>query len=247
MAISLDPHKLPKHIAIIMDGNGRWAKMQNLPRLEGHRRGSETVEEIIEQCRNLGIQNLTLYAFSQENWNRPPEEVASLMALLKLFLVKKRKKLLDNEIRLLTIGQIDLLPEEVLRELTKTVHATRHCAKMTLILALSYSSRNEIVEAVNQALRQAMGSDDFSYLIDEDKFDRLLYTEGRSCPDLLIRTSGEFRISNFLLWQMAYTELYFTDTLWPDFSKKELEKAIEEYQRRERRFGRTTEQIRAVC
>jgi len=247
MEISRDKSKLPKHIAIIMDGNGRWAKKQNLPRLEGHRRGSETVEEVVEACREIGIQHLTLYAFSHENWNRPAQEVASLMRLLKLFLIQKRDKLIKNEIRLLAIGKTDLLPEEILRELTKTIEMTRQFSKMTLTLALSYSSRGEIVDAVNQVIRTAMAQQDPSYVIQEDEFDRLLFTEGRSPPDLLIRTSGEYRISNFLLWQMAYTELYFTDTLWPDFTRDDLIKAVFEFQRRERRFGLTTEQIRATA
>ncbi len=236
---------LPKHIAIIMDGNGRWAQNRDLPRLEGHRQGSETVEEIVEACRELGVENLTLYAFSQENWHRPDEEVLGLMELLKYFLIKKREKLLRNKIRLRVIGQVDRLPEEVLRELTRTIEETRHGDKMTLILALSYSARNEIVDVVNQVLRTAMADGDVSRVVKEADLDRLLYTEGLPNPDLLIRTSGEYRISNFMLWQMAYTELYFTETLWPDFSRAELEKAILEYQRRERRFGLTREQIRA--
>jgi undecaprenyl diphosphate synthase len=242
---AIDKTKLPQHIAIIMDGNGRWAQNRNLHRLEGHRRGSETVEEVVEACREIGIQNLTLYAFSQENWNRPSNEVLGLMELLKLFLVQKREKLLKNKIRLRVIGQIDRLPEEVLRELTKTIYETRHCDQMTLVLALSYSSRGEIIEMVNQVIRLCMANSDSSHMIKEEDLDRLLYTEGLPNPDLLIRTSGEYRISNFLLWQMAYTELYFTETLWPDFSREDLENAILEYQRRERRFGLTTEQIRA--
>ncbi len=235
--------ELPRHIAIIMDGNGRWARQRKLHRLEGHRRGSETVEEVTEACREMGIQYLTLYAFSQENWNRPLEEVHGLMELLKHFLISKREKLLRNEIRFRVIGQVDRLPEVVLRELTKTIYETRHCDRMTLVLALSYSSRSEMVDTVNQAIRLALSRGDASQLLREEDFDRLLYTEGLPNPDLLIRTSGEHRISNFLLWQMAYTELYFTDTLWPDFGRKDLENAILEYQRRERRFGLTTEQI----
>jgi undecaprenyl diphosphate synthase len=201
---------------------------------------------MVEACRELGIQQLTLYAFSQENWSRPQEEVLSLMALLKFFLHQKREKLIQNGIRLLTIGKVDLLPESILKELTKTIEATRQCSDMTLTLALSYSSRSEIVDAVNQILRTALANQDYSRMIQEDEFDRYLYTEGRMPPDLLIRTSGEHRISNFLLWQMAYTELYFTETLWPDFTRKDLLKAISEYQGRERRFGLTTEQIRAT-
>ncbi|MCE9624987.1 MAG: isoprenyl transferase [Deltaproteobacteria bacterium] len=237
---------MPRHIAIIMDGNGRWARNRQLPRLEGHRRGSEVVEGIAETCRDLGIENLTLYAFSQENWSRPTDEVAGLMELLKYFLVEKRPKLIKNEIRLRVIGQIDRLPESVLRELTKTIYETRHCEKMTLTLALSYSSRSELTEVVNLMVRSALAEGNASRVVREDELDRMLYTEGLPEPDLLIRTSGEHRISNFLLWQMAYTELYFTETLWPDFGRAELEKAIEEYQRRERRFGLTTDQVRAI-
>ena len=236
--------ELPRHIAIIMDGNGRWARQRRLHRLEGHRRGSETVEEITEACRELGIEVLTLYAFSQENWHRPEDEVSGLMELLRHFLTSKREKLLRNGIRLRVIGQVDRLPEPVLRELTFTMDATKHCDKMTLVLALSYSSRSEIVDTINQILRAALARQDASLLIDESDLDHWLYTEGLPNPDLLIRTSGEHRISNFMLWQMAYTELYFTDTLWPDFSRSELEKALLEYRRRERRFGRTTEQVK---
>ena len=245
MESQIDKGKLPRHIAIIMDGNGRWAQNRQLHRLEGHRKGSETVEEVVETCRDIGVQNLTLYAFSQENWNRPSDEVVGLMALLKHFLVSKRPKLLKNGIRFRVIGKVDRLPEDVLRELTKTISETRHCDQMTLVLALSYSSREEIIDTINSVLRQAMADADSSYMLDEKDFDRLLYTDGMPNPDLLIRTSGEFRISNFLLWQMAYTELYFTETLWPDFRRQDLENAILEYQRRERRFGLTTEQIRA--
>jgi undecaprenyl diphosphate synthase len=168
------------------------------------------------------------------------------MELLNYFLVAKREKLIKNGIRFRVIGQVDRLAEPVLRELTKTIEATRRCGKMTLVLALSYSSRTEIIDTINQIIRSALASGDASQVLKEEDFDRWLYTEGLPHPDLLIRTSGEHRISNFLLWQMAYTELYFTETLWPDFSRKDLEKAILEYQRRERRFGQTTEQIRAV-
>ncbi len=246
MAFSLEKKKLPRHIAIIMDGNGRWAERRALPRLEGHRRGSETVESMVEYCREIGIEHLTLYAFSQENWNRPSEEVLSLMDLLKLFLIQKKQKLITNGVRLLTIGQVDRLPESVLRELTKTIQETSGCSKMRLTLALSYGARAEIVDAVNQVMRQALAEPEKVPQIQEEDFDRCLYTEGRHPPDLLIRTSGEYRISNFLLWQMAYTELYFTETLWPDFTREDLQKAIAEYQRRERRFGLTTKQVRAT-
>lgn len=246
MTKKIEPQKLPKHIAIIMDGNGRWARNRNLHRLEGHRKGSETVENIVEACREIGVQNLTLYAFSQENWNRPTEEVNGLMDLLRYFLEEKREKLIRNEIRLRTIGQIDKLPEPVLRELTKTIDKTKHCAKMTLVLALSYSSRSEIIDTVNECIRLAVAKKGDLKPIEEHDFDWMLYSEGLPHPDLLIRTSGEHRISNFMLWQLAYAELYFTDTLWPDFTQEDLELAILEYQKRERRFGLTPEQIRGV-
>lgn len=239
----MDLIKVPHHLAIIMDGNGRWAETRSLPRLEGHRRGSESVEDIVEACRELGVKELSLYAFSQENWQRPQEEVESLMSLLKAFLGEKRKKLLKNQIRLLAIGRLELLPESVLRELTQTIEATKKGSCMTLTLALSYSSRQEILETANQGIRQAMALGDPAWRFDEKRFDEWLYTEGRTPPDLLIRTSGEHRISNFLLWQMAYTELFFTETLWPDFNRDELKRALLEYQCRERRFGKTPEQV----
>ncbi|MCB1215596.1 MAG: di-trans,poly-cis-decaprenylcistransferase [Deltaproteobacteria bacterium] len=235
--------KVPQHLAIIMDGNGRWAESKNLPRLEGHRLGSESVEKVVEACSEWGIKELTLYAFSQENWQRPTEEVASLMDLLKIFLAKKRQKLLKNKISLKAIGRLELLPESVLRELTQTIEATRHGDRMILTLALSYGSRQEIIDTANQGIRHAMSLNDPAWRFDEKTFDEWLYTEGRTAPDLLIRTSGERRISNFLLWQLAYAELYFTETLWPDFDEKELKKALLEYQSRERRFGKTPEQI----
>lgn len=243
---AIDRARLPRHIAIIMDGNGRWARQRQLHRLEGHRKGSETVEEIVEACREIGVANLTLYAFSQENWHRPPEEVAGLMELLRHFLASKRAKLIQNQICLRVIGQVDRLPEAVLRELTKTIYETRRGQCMTLVLALSYSSRSEIVDAVNQILRFAFAEQNVAKRVTEEELDAWLYTETLPHPDLLIRTSGEYRISNFMLWQMAYTELYFTETYWPDFDRHELFRAIAEYQRRERRFGLTTDQVRSA-
>lgn len=244
MTVKALKNQVPRHVAIIMDGNGRWAAQRDLPRLEGHRKGSETVEEVVTACRDLGVEELTLYAFSKENWARPLDEIEGLMDLLRVFITQKREKLLKNGIRLLTIGQTDLLPEGVLKELTRTIYETRHCNQMTLTLALSYSSRDEIIEAVNALIRNTMANEDFAKMVSEEEFDQMLFTEGRNPPDLLIRTSGEHRISNFLLWQMAYTELFFTETLWPDFTREDLMAAFKEYQRRERRFGKTTEQIR---
>ena len=238
-----DLKKLPQHIAIIMDGNGRWARAKGLPRIEGHRRGSEVVEEIVTACRDLGIRYLTLYAFSMENWARPKDEITALMALLKEFLIIKREKLLKNEIRLVSIGDVERLPPPVLQVLRETEEATLHLDKMFLNLALSYSARDEVVRAVNQLLKEKERGEFRDDYISVERFSGYLDTAGMPDPDLLIRTSGERRISNFLLWQSAYTELYFSETLWPEFGKEELFRAIEEYQTRERRFGRISEQV----
>lgn len=238
-----DLKKLPQHIAIIMDGNGRWARGRGLHRIEGHRRGSEVVDEIVTACRELGIRYLTLYAFSMENWARPKDEITALMALLKEFLIIKREKLLKNEIRLLSIGDIERLPPPVLQVLRETEEVTRPFDKMFLILALSYSARDEIVRAVHTLLKEKESGEFQDNFISVERFSEYLDTTSVPDPDLLIRTSGERRISNFLLWQSAYTELYFSETLWPDFGKEELFKAIKEYQSRERRFGRVSEQV----
>ena len=238
-----DLKKLPQHIAIIMDGSGRWARAKGLPRIEGHRRGSEVVEEIVTACRDLGIRYLTLYAFSMENWARPKDEITALMALLKEFLIIKREKLLKNEIRLVSIGDVERLPPPVLQVLRETEEATLHLDKMFLNLALSYSARDEVVRAVNQLLKEKERGEFRDDYISVERFSGYLDTAGMPDPDLLIRTSGERRISNFLLWQSAYTELYFSETLWPEFGKEELFRAIEEYQTRERRFGRISEQV----
>lgn len=243
--MSLDYKNLPQHVAIIMDGNGRWAKQRNLPRIAGHRQGSEVVEEIVEACRELGIPYLTLYAFSMENWARPKNEIDALMALLREFLVMKRPKLIKNEIRLETIGDESRLPNSVLNELNETKRQTAHLNRMTLVLALSYGARDEITRAINQLLRekeQGTLKDDF---ISVEQLGQYLDTRSLPDPDLLIRTSGESRISNFLLWQVAYSELIFTETLWPDFHKEDFLKTLEDYQRRERRFGQTSDQLRA--
>lgn len=240
-----DLKKLPQHIAIIMDGNGRWAKTQGFPRVEGHRRGSENVDEIVTACREIGIRYLTLYAFSMENWARPKDEITALMALLKEFLLSKREKLIKNEIRLLSIGDVERLPADVLNVLRETENMTSNFDKMHLVLALSYSSRDEIVRAVHAILKEKESGALKDSFISVENFSRYLDTSGIPDPDLLIRTSGEHRISNYLLWQSAYTELYFTDTNWPDFHKENLLKAIEEYQGRERRFGKTTDQIKS--
>ena len=237
--------KLPQHIAIIMDGNGRWAKDKGLPRVEGHRQGSDNVDEIVTACREIGVRYLTLYAFSMENWARPKDEIAALMLLLKEFLLSKREKLIKNEIRLLSIGDVERLPADVLSVLRETESMTSGFDKMHLVLALSYSARDEIVRAVHSILKEKESGQLKDSFISVENFSRYLDTTGIPDPDLLIRTSGEHRISNYLLWQSAYTELYFTDTNWPDFHKENLLLAIQEFQKRERRFGKTTDQIKS--
>lgn len=231
-------NKIPRHIAIIMDGNGRWASEHSLPRTEGHRRGAETIEKIVKACHDRGIEYLTLYAFSEENWFRPSEEVLALMQLLKFFLASKRAEMREKGIHFSTIGDVEKLPSDVREELLATQEATKDGGKMGLIVALSYGGRQEICRAMNELQRRGARE------ISPEDINDALYTRGVPDPDLLIRTSGEYRISNFLLWQLAYTELYFTETLWPDFDEKELDRAIESFARRERRFGLTSEQIR---
>jgi len=239
----IDPTKLPRHIAIIMDGNGRWAKRKFLTRIKGHEKGIDAVRDVVESCRELGIAYLTLYAFSVENWRRPASEVNALMRLLKNYLLKERNNLIKNGIALKSIGDLERLPEDVRETLSKVIEDTKEGKGMTLILALSYGARWEIVRA---ALRIA---DDLSAGkikredVNPSMFSGYLTTSPFPDPDLLIRTSGELRLSNFLLWQLAYTELYITPTLWPDFTKEDLLKAIEDYQKRERRFGMTSDQI----
>ncbi|MGQ9647565.1 MAG: isoprenyl transferase [Thermodesulfobacteriota bacterium] len=239
----IDTKKLPKHIAIIMDGNGRWAKRKLLNRISGHMKGVDAVREVVTACRELGIKVLTLYAFSIENWKRPKEEVNALMRLLKDYLVKEREEMIQNGIRLSAIGRLEDLPPDVLATLQETMRMTRDCDQMVLNLALSYGGRSEILHAVQSLLSDLLKKKIKPEEIDQESFSQYLWTRGLSDPDLLIRTSGEFRISNFLLWQIAYTELYVTETFWPDFDRKELLKAIADYQSRERRFGLTSEQL----
>ncbi len=239
----IDRQKLPRHIAIIMDGNGRWAKKKNLNRISGHIKGVDAVREIITACREIGIKVLTLYAFSIENWRRPRDEVMALMGLLKEYLLKERTEMVQNNIRLSAIGRLEDLPQDVQRTLQETIKKTERCDGMVLNLALSYGGRSEILHAVQGILSHVKGGKIKPEEINVQRFSQYLWTSGLPDPDLLIRTSGEFRISNFLLWQIAYTELYVTETLWPDFDRKELEKAIIDYQSRERRFGLTSEQL----
>ena len=243
MMEEIDKDNLPHHIAIIMDGNGRWAKKKLLNRISGHIKGINAVREVVTACRELGIKVLTLYAFSIENWRRPTDEVNALMGLLKEYLKKECKEMVQNNIRLNAIGHIEDLPLDIQNTLRETMKKTEHCKQMTLNLALSYGGRSEILHAVQGILSDFQKGKVNQEEITIPLFSQYLWTHGIPDPDLLIRTSGEFRISNFLLWQIAYTELYVTETLWPDFDRKELLKAIADYQSRERRFGLTSEQL----
>ncbi len=233
----LDKNKLPEHIAIIMDGNGRWAKLRGLPRVMGHRAGIKSVREIVKACRELGIKYLTLYAFSIENWKRPKKEVKMLMRFLNEYIDKELTALKANDIRLNVIGRIDGLPDYVRPKLKVAVEKTRDCKSMTLNLALNYSGRVEIVDAARKFASMVKSGKRAINELDEKLFGNFLYTKDQPDPDLLIRTSGEMRISNFLLWQISYSELYITPRLWPDFRKRDLEEAISDFQKRERRFG----------
>ena len=235
----IDKNNLPKHIAITMDGNGRWAKSKGKLRVSGHKNGVEAVRDTVEAAAEIGIKFLTLYAFSTENWNRPTSEVNALMTLLVSAINKETSTLMKNNIRLSTIGDTNSLPSKAKKELLEAIEKTKRNTRMVLILALSYSGRWDIVNATKNILLENINPSS----INEDIFQQYLTTKGVPDPELLIRTSGEYRISNFLLWQIAYSELYFTDTLWPDFRRTNLEEAIIDYQRRERRFGKTTEQL----
>jgi undecaprenyl diphosphate synthase len=235
--------EIPKHIAIIMDGNGRWAKKRGLPRVAGHKRGVDTVKEIVEACAEIGVKFLTLYTFSTENWKRPKDEVSTLMRLLLNSLRDRVNELNDNDIRLTTIGNIDSLPEAVRKQLEFDIKRTKNNKKMVLNLALSYSGRWELLEAIKQITDSAVQGKIKSEDIDEKIVSSFLTTKDIPDPDLVIRTSGEFRVSNFLLWQIAYSEFIITETLWPDFSKFDLYDAIKIFQKRERRFGKVSEQI----
>jgi undecaprenyl diphosphate synthase len=239
----LDQGKLPQHIAIIMDGNGRWAKKQGLLRAAGHERGTRGVKEAVEACAELGLPYLTLYAFSTENWNRPKIEVDTLMRLLVSSLKKEIKTLVDNDISLNTIGNINTLPKKAQKELNEVIAKTAKNKGLRLTLALSYGAREEILQAVKEISLKVKNNIISTDEIDESCINKHLYTHDLPEVDLLIRTSGEQRVSNFLLWQIAYAELYFTDVLWPDFTKAHLHDAIYNYQKRERRFGKTSEQL----
>ncbi len=235
--------KLPKHIAIIMDGNGRWAKQKGAERIYGHENGVKSVRDAVETAAELGVEYLTLYAFSTENWNRPKEEVIALMQLLVHTINAETPTLNKNNIRLKAIGDLKSLPGDCYNELQEAMEATKNNSRTTLVLALSYSSRWELVNAMKQIAQKIENKELSSSSITEDTINQNLCTADIPEPELMIRTSGEHRISNFLLWQLAYAELYFTDKFWPDFKKEDLYEAIIDYQNRERRFGKTSEQL----
>lgn len=241
---NINKENLPQHVAIIMDGNGRWAKKQGLLRAYGHETGTKSVKIIVETSAKIGIKNLTLYAFSTENWNRPKLEISTLMNILIKYLKEELSTMLENDIRLNTIGNIEKLPISAQKELLDVIEKTKNNTRMTLTLALSYGSREELISAIktisSKVKNNIISTDD----IDELIINEHLYTQNLPDVDLLIRTSGEHRISNFLLWQIAYAELYFTNVLWPDFTEEHLYEAIHSYQKRERRFGKTSEQIK---
>ncbi len=240
---NIDKDKLPKHLAIIMDGNGRWAKQQGLLRVVGHENGTKSVREVVEASAEIGVKNLTLYAFSTENWNRPKLEVQTLMKLLVKSLKKEIKTLQDNDIKLLAIGNLQDLPKSAHNELLEVIEKTKENNAMMLTLALSYGSREELITVVKELCNKVKNNIISVDSIDESIINKHLYTQNLPDVDLLIRTSGEQRISNFLLWQIAYAELYFTPVLWPDFKKADLYDALIAYQNRERRFGKTSEQL----
>lgn len=240
----LDPEKLPGHLAIIMDGNGRWAQERMLKRIVGHRKGVETVRNIVEESSRLGIKFLTLFAFSSENWLRPKAEVRALMALLKAYLAKETSRMMNNNIRFSVIGDRADLPEDVNKSVSDAIEKTSQNSGMVLTLALSYGSRQEITGGIRALTDDLLAGRISREHITEQLISSYLYTSEIPDPDLLIRTSGEMRISNFLLWQIAYTELYFTDVNWPDFNKEEFHRALAAYQARERRYGLISDQVR---
>ena len=234
---SVETLRMPKHVAVIMDGNGRWAQARGLPRVEGHRKGANTVRRISEACRELGVSYLTLYCFSNENWKRPKEELSFLMSLLKTYLVQERPTLIKNDIRLTIIGRREGIPDEVQTEMDRSVELSKNGKALTLCLAINYGSRQEIVDAVRGIVSKVQSGVLDPAAIDESLIASHLYTAGMPDPDLLIRTSGEMRISNYLLWQISYSELWITDKAWPEFDKEDLIQAIADYNKRDRRFG----------
>jgi len=235
----LDKTHIPAHIAIIMDGNGRWAKQRGLPRADGHKAGTEAAHAVVTRCRELGVKHLTLYTFSKENWSRPKDEIKTLFELLTAYLKREEKSLKEQGIRLKVLGEIEAMPMAVRQVIKHVMRQTKKCTNMTLNLALNYSGREEILRAARALVAKGVAPDD----ITEEAFQNELWTAGQPDPDLIIRTSGELRLSNYLLFQCAYAEFYFTDIYWPDFSPDELEKAIAELGNRQRRFGKTGEQL----
>ncbi len=239
----LDMERLPRHVAVIMDGNGRWAQQRGLSRIEGHKRGKDSVRAVVETAREIGIQYLSLYAFSTENWSRPRAEVEALMRLLRRYLRSEVKKMMQHGIRLLSVGDVSRLPAAVQRDLAADITATQHNTGMTVILAVSYGARADIAGAARAIARECGAGRLDPECVDEAVVSRYLSTAGIPDPDLLIRTSGEMRVSNFYLWQIAYSEIYVTETLWPDFREQEFLGALAEYQQRERRFGRVADAV----
>jgi undecaprenyl diphosphate synthase len=240
----LDPDRIPTHVAIVMDGNGRWAKQRKKPRLYGHKTGADSVREIVEMSREIGIGHLTLYAFSSENWNRPQQEVSGLMNILKSYLVSELGRMEKNEIRLNCIGDDSKLPKAVQETLRNSIRRTAGNDKLVLNLALSYGARDEICRGVSLIAQACKNGDLQLHQIDHQCISDHLYTAGQPDPDLLIRTGGERRLSNFLLWQASYAEIYFTETMWPDFRRDAFLQALLDFQQRERRFGKTGDQVR---
>jgi undecaprenyl diphosphate synthase len=239
----IDLNRVPSHIAIIMDGNGRWAKEKGKNRIFGHSNGVESVRQVSECCAELGVKHMTLYAFSTENWNRPKLEVVALMELLVMTIRKETKTLMENNIRLKAIGNLNTLPSRCYNELMESIEITKNNTRMELVLALSYSGRDEIIQTTKKLATQVANGELKTDDISEELFSSHLFTHDMPDPELLIRTSGEHRISNFLLWQLAYTEFYFTEKYWPEFRKEDVYEAIINYQNRERRFGKTSEQV----
>jgi len=239
----LDLTRLPSHVAIIMDGNGRWAKQRQKYRLAGHKAGADSVSDIVEACREIGIRYLTLYAFSSENWKRPHQEVSGLMSILKKYLDSELPKMMKNQIRLMSIGDHRRLPDSVRLALDRAIRETSVNSQLTLTLALSYGGRDELIRACQKIAKKCLEEKIDPAMITEEVITENLDTAAIPDPDLLIRTGGEARLSNFLLWQLSYAEIYFTEVMWPDFRKKVFIRALQDYQRRERRFGRTGEQL----
>lgn len=242
----LENGNIPRHVAVIMDGNGRWAKKHGLPRIAGHKKGVDSVREIVSFCPEIGVEILTLYTFSRENWNRPKQEISSLLHLLLTTIRKEISDLMKNNVRVVAIGDLTDLPSEARQGIEEAIADTENNSGLILNLALSYSSRIEIISAVKKIAQHVKEGEIRIEDLSEKTFESYLWTKGLKDPDLLIRTSGVSRISNFLLWQLAYTELYFTDVYWPDFRKKEFLQAIADYQKRERRFGQVSEQISSI-